>query len=63
MTNLIQKLTSIFRKQIYTVASITKTFTRPTNSPWKQNLVLEFKDGTIIELCIEINDSNDVRLV
>jgi hypothetical protein len=58
MTKLIQKLTSIFRKQTYTVGSITKTFTRPTNSPWKQNLVLEFKDGTVVDLFIELGGSN-----
>jgi hypothetical protein len=63
MANIFQKLRSLFSKQTYTVGSIAKVFARQAGSPWKQNLVLEFKDGTIIELCIEINDSNDVRLV
>jgi hypothetical protein len=63
MPNIIKKLTGIFKQKSYAVGSITKIFNRPTNSPFMQNLVLEFKDGTIVELVIEFSGSNDIRLV
>ena len=60
MKKLIGILSGIFRQKTYTVGSITRTFTRPTDSPWKQNLVLEFKDGTVVELDIKFGGSNNI---